>query len=107
MVDDSGIGSVIVNAEVLQLQILVPRQHHQAAMEHRVNIVPEAGIVAVLVGIQAAAHFHILLDDHDLLAALGEIAGADHAVVAGTDDYAVVFQYFRHCLFPEYPTVNF
>ena len=91
MVHDSGVGPVVVNAEIFQLQILVPGQHHQTAMKHRVNIVPEAGIVAVLVGIQAAADFHILLDDHDLLAALGQITGADHAVVAGADDYAVVF----------------
>ena len=60
-------------------------------MKHRMNVVPETGIVAVLVGVQAAAHFHVFFNDHDLLAALGEIAGADHAVVAGADDDAVVF----------------
>ena len=88
---DAGIGPVVMNAEILQLQILVPRQHHQAAVKHRVDVMPEAGIVAVLMGIKTAAHFHVLLDDHNLLAALGQIAGADHAVVAGADHHAVVF----------------
>ncbi len=59
---------------------------------------PKAGIVAVLVGIQAAADFHVLLDDHDLLTALGQITCADHAVVTGADDHAVVFKYFRHAV---------
>ena len=67
----AGIGPVIMNVEVLQLQILVPGQHHQAAVKHGMNVVPEAGIVAVLVGIETAAHFHVLLDHHYLLAALG------------------------------------
>ena len=60
-------------------------------MEDGMNVMPEAGIVAVLVGIEAAANFHVLLDDHDFLAALGQISGADHAVVAGADHHAVVF----------------
>ena len=87
----AGIGPVVVNAKIFQLQIFVPGQHHQAAMEHRVNVVPEAGIVAVFVGIQAAAYFHVFFDDHDLLAALGQIGRADHAVVTGADHDAVVF----------------
>ena len=88
---DAGIGTVVVNAEFLQLEIFEPRQHHQPTMKHRVDVVPEPGIVAVLVGIQTAADFHVLLDDHDLLAALGQISGADHAVVPGADHDAVIF----------------
>src|SRR6266850_5052226 len=60
------------------------------------DIVREAAIVAVFVGIQAAADFHVLLDDHDLLAALGQIRGTDHAVVPGTNHHAVVFKNFGH-----------
>ena len=62
------------------------------------NVVPEAGIVAILVRVQSPAHFHIFFDHHDLLAALGQIAGADHAVVPGADHDAVVFEYLRHSL---------
>ena len=91
MMHDPRIGPVVMNAEILQLEVFEPRQHHQAAMKHRMDVVPEAGIIAVLVGVQTAADFHILLDDHDLLAALGQIRGADHAVVPRADDDAVVF----------------
>ena len=96
MMHDAGVGPVVVNAEIFQLEILEPGQHHQAAMKYRMNVVPEAGIVSVFVGIQAAADFHIFLDDHDLLAALGQIRGADHAVVPGADHHAVVFKNFGH-----------
>ena len=34
---------------------------------------------------------HIFLDDHDLLPALGQVSSADHTVVAGADDDAIVF----------------
>jgi hypothetical protein len=52
---------------------------------------PEAWVVAVLMRIEPAADFHVLLDDHDLLTALGQIAGADHTVMARADYDAVVF----------------
>ena len=62
------------------------------------NVVPETGIVAILVGVQSPAHFHIFFDNHNLLAALGQIACADHAVVPGADHDTVVFEYLRHIL---------
>ncbi len=65
-------------------------------MKNRMNVVPEAGIIAVLVLVQAASHFHVFLDDHDLLAAPCQIACANHAVVAGADHDAVVFKDFYH-----------
>ena len=71
VVHHARIGLVVMDAEILQLQIFVPGKHHQAAMKHRMNVVPEARIVAVLMGVQTAAHFHVLFHDHNFLAALG------------------------------------
>ena len=63
------------------------------------NIVPEAGIIPILMRVEPAADFHVFLHDHDLLAALGQIRGADHAVVTGADDDAVVFEKLSHRAF--------
>src|SRR4029077_3747966 len=65
-------------------------------MKDRVNVVPKAGIIAVLVGVQSSAHFHIFLDNHDFLAALSQITGADHTVMSSADHDTVVFQNLRH-----------
>ena len=94
MVHDAGIGPVVVNAEIFQFEIFVPRQHHQTAVKDRVNVMPEAGIVAVFVRVESAADFHVLFHDHDLQAALGQVTRADHAVVAGAYYHAVVFKIF-------------
>ena len=87
----AGIGPVIMNAEFFQFQVLIPGKHHKTAMKNGVNVMPEAGIVAVFVGIEPAADFHVFLNDHDLLAALAEISRADHTVVPGAYHNAVVF----------------
>jgi hypothetical protein len=91
VVHHARIGLVVMNTEILQLQIFVPWKHHQAPVKYRMNVVPESRIVAVLMGVETTAHFHVLFHHHDFLAALGEIAGTDHAVVTGADDNAVVF----------------
>jgi len=96
MVHDTGVRPVVVNAKIVQLEIFKPRQHHQPAVKYRMDVVPESRVISVFVRVQTAADFHVLLDDHDLLPALRQVSGADHAVMASADDHAVVFQDFSH-----------
>src|SRR5262245_32196645 len=67
-------------------------------MKDGMNVVSETRIVSIIMRIESTAHFHIILDDHDLLAAHGDIAGTDHAGVPPANHNAVVFQYLRHSL---------
>ncbi len=90
VLDDPRIWLVVVDAEALQLEVAVPGQHRDTAVENGVDVVPEAGVVDVLVRVEAAADLHVLLDHGDLQAGLAEVAGGDHPVVAGADDDSVV-----------------
>ena len=91
-----GVGLVVVDAHAFHFEVPEPGQHHQAAVKHRVDVVPEPRIVPVLVGVESPAHLHVLLDHEDLLSGLAQVAGADHAVVPGADHHAVVMQQLRH-----------
>ncbi len=83
-----------------QLQLL--RHHRMHTQGHQIE---RAGVNQVLGGLwdQVArgchsANFLSSLDDHDLLASLGQITGCRQPVMAAADDYDIVVLVFFHCV---------
>ena len=70
MVHHAGIRLVIVDPHLLQFKIFEPRKYRQATVEDRVDVVPEAGVVSILVGIQTSADLHVFFNDEDFIAGL-------------------------------------
>ena len=83
-----------------QLQFL--RHHRMYAQGHQIE---RTGVNQVLGGLWDqvarrchAANFFPSLDDHDLLASLGQITGCRQPVMAAADDDYIVVLVFFHCV---------